>query len=458
MIALLLLAPFAPPATAATAAATAAADGTPAPPLEERVEQLETGLETLRRDIGELREMLGQLLAREPTQVDATAASSAVDQRLQTLEAESLNLTQERDTLEAGLRSATERVGVLSATAARQSQVTVYGTFNIFDDSDGDARFDGEAFELVLSGQPHERLGFFAEIEYERAAAIGGARGGEVLIEQAHATYSLSTWLKLRAGVLLMPFGNFSIDHYAPARDVVSKPLVSYVVAPSDWTDNGLGILGEGPWGDHWTFDYELYAVAGLDADITALGTRAGRQPFGVDNNNNKALVGRGAWNREGWLELGLSGYHGKYDDQGRHRLTGWAVDGLFERGRLRVTGEFNRFEAERPAPEPTAVLEGWYLRLVLDITPPFFRRGWHGEDFPGARLDAVAQVDHARLNGPLEGATLSNRERRFTLGLNYRPSHNWVLKLGRERSEIEGLPLQFGEQRTWLASVGFLF
>ena len=422
------------------------------------MEELENGLQALHRDLAELHTLIGELLARDKEGADATAPDKPVDQRLEALEAGSQNLAEKRDDLEAKLRQTQEQVEALSATERRRTQVTVYGTFNAIDDSDGDSRLDGEAFEIVLSGQPHDRLGFFAEIEFERAATVGGERGGEVLLEQAHATYSLSPWLSLRAGVLLMPFGNFNIDHYAPNRDVISKPLTSFVVAPSDWTDNGLGVLGEGSLGAHWTFDYELYLVAGLDADITALGTREGRQPFGVDNNDNKALVGRGAWNREGWFELGLSGYNGKYDDQNRQRLLGWAVDGSLKLARLRFTGEYNRFDAERPAGEPDAVLQGWYTRLVMDVTPPWLHRGWHGEDFPGARIDFVAQADQAELTGPLDGTTTTNRERRFTLGLNYRPSHQWVLKLNHESSRVDGLALQRGERRSWLTSIGFLF
>lgn len=430
------------------------------PPLEERVNRLEDGIDALRQELGALRQLLAELLAKNPETAETSAP--AIEERLHALEAAGEEMAGQQETLDETLRNQAQRVEVVSAAETRRAQVTVYGTFNVVDDSDADSRFDGEAFEIVLSGQPHERLGFFAEIEFERAATVGGERGGEVLVEQAHATYTLSPWLNLRAGVLLLPFGNFSIDHYAPNRDVITKPLVSFVVAPSDWTDNGFGFLGEGPLGNNWTFDYELYAVSGLDADITALGTRAARQPFGVDNNNDKALVGRMAFNRQGWLELGLSAYHGKYDDADRHRLLGWAVDTSVEQGRLRFTGEFNHFEAERPGAEPNAVLEGWYTRLVLDITPPWLRRGWHGQVFPGARLDAVAQVDEAQIEGPLDATPGSpqsmNRERRFTLGLNYRPTHHWVLKLARERNEVDGLPLQRGERDAWLASVGFLF
>ncbi len=438
----------------AVAPAAVAATEDP-PPLEHRLETLESSLADLRQDFQTLFKMVEELLAdkRGGESTGAEELAAAAD----TFETATSDLEAEQQKLAERVRANTATVEALSAAEQRRTQVSVYGTFNVIDAKEKDSVFDAEAFELVFSGQPHDRLGFFAEIEFERAAAVGSRRGGEILLEQAYATYSFSPAANFRAGVLLMPFGNFNVDHYAPNRDVISKPIVSFVVAPSDWTDNGFGFNGSFVAGDTWRFDYETYLVAGLDDDITALGTRNARQSFGSDNNNSKSVVGRFAFNRAGALELGLSGYSGKYDDDDRLGLTGWAVDGSFTHRRLRFTGEFNRFDAERLS-GPDAVLEGYYGRLVLDATPAWLHRGWHGRAFPTARLALVAQVDRVRLEGPLDSAFVANTERRTTFGLNYWPSHNWVLKLNYEDSEATAAPLQKGDFRGYLTSVGFQF
>ncbi|MCB1036236.1 MAG: hypothetical protein KDD47_20600, partial [Acidobacteria bacterium] len=258
----------------------------------------------------------------------------------------------------------------------------------------------------------------------------------------------------LRAGVLLVPFGNYNLNHYSPSRDVISRPLVSHVIAPADWTDNGLGLTGEAFLGDLWGFEYQLYAVAGLDEEITSLGTRASRQAFGADNNGDKAIVGRFAWNRGGDLELGLSGYTGKYDDEGRLRLEGWAADAVTTLGRLSLAGEYNTLEAEQ-ALGPPAVLEGYYGRAVLDVTPSAWRGG---PLFPETSLVLVAQRDWVEIEGPLDGIFERNQESRTTFGLNYRPTHQWVLKLNWEENRTKNRPLHRGDFRGWLASVGFQF
>ncbi|RMH20335.1 MAG: hypothetical protein D6696_08425 [Acidobacteria bacterium] len=420
--------------------------------VDRRVERLEKDLAGVRRDVAELRALIEHLLAR-----GTAAERAAVEERVAAVEKQTAELDRRQQKLSDAVGEAETNLGILSETEARRSQVTVYGTFNVVDPQGERSVFDGEAFELVLSGQPHERLSFFSEIEFERAASVGGERGGEVLLEQAYATYAWKPWLNLRAGVLLVPFGNFNVDHYAPNRDVIAKPLTSFVVAPSDWTDNGFGFHGSTLLGGAWSFNYETYVVAGLDADVTAAGTRAARQPFGSDNNQNKAVVGRFAWNRGGWLEIGASGYSGKYDDDDRLDLRGWALDTSLTRGRFKLVGEYNRFDAAQLS-GPDAVLRGYYGRVVLDVTPGWMRRGWHGSAFPNAQLALVGQYDRVRLAGPLDGVYATNVERRFTFGINYRPTHQWVLKINYEDSEATALPLQRGTLQALLASIGFQF
>lgn len=430
---------------AALAPAAFADDAT----VEHRLEELESGLAGLRQELADLRVLLEQVLAKD--------AQGTLEAQVGALEATSQELQSGQRQLAETVRSAATAAEALSNADVRRPEVTVYGTFTATNPEGEDSVFDATSFELVLSGQPHPRLGFFAEVEFEQAAAVGGGRGGEIKMEQAYASYTVSPLVNFRTGVLLVPFGNVNVDHYAPNRDVISKPLVSYAVAPSDWTDNGLGFYGNALVGEAWSFDYEAYVIAGLGADISALGLRAARQGFGVDNNDDKAVAARIAWNRAGWLEAGLSGYSGKYDDENRLRMTGWALDAFFERGRLRMTGEYNHIAAEQPS-GADAVFEGYYARLVLDVTPPALRRGGHGRDFPSSRLDLVAQYDDVRITGPLGGTLVTNKERRYTLGLNYRPSHHWVLKLDYERSEASAAALQKGDFRGVLTSIGFLF
>lgn len=430
--------------------ATEPAATAPEAAVAARVDQLEGDVAQLRRELAELRQLL-EKVAREVT----PPAAALLEERVSSLEETGRQLGAQTEELGNTVRDQNDSLATLSLTEERRIQVNTYGTFNVIDASKNDSVYDAEAFELVLSGKPSERISFFAEIEFERAATVGGRRGGEVLVEQAYANFALTRRLHLRAGVLLVPFGNVNVDHYAPNRDVISKPLVSYVVAPSDWTDNGFGLQGSVLIGGADSLAFEIYTLAGLDANISALGTRAARQPFGEDNNNNKAVAMRVAWDQGGNFQLGLSAYTGKVDDEGRERLEGWAADAHWQKGPLLLTGEFDRFEGDSAAWGPL-LLEGWYARATWKL--PALLAGRHSRLFPAAHLDLVAQYDHAHIEGPFADAWEVNREWRRTLGINYHPSHQWVLKLNHERSEADHRPLQFGSQRAWLGSIGFQF
>ena len=311
------------------------------PPASDPVKAaLEVQVQELRRDLAKLAEEIAALKAAATPGLEARVA--AAEAALATFGAALAGVETRLSDLSESQSATAETVESLESAATRAIHLTTYGTFAIEDTSRSNSTFDAESLELVLSAQPHPRLGLFAELEFERAAAVGGERGGEILLEQAWASFRFTDWMSLRAGALLVPFGNVNVDHYAPSRDVISKPLVAYIVAPGDWTDNGLGLAGTVLLGGEWVLRYDTAVVAGLDDNITALGTRAARQPFGADNNNDKALVGRLGWKYGGAFELGMSGYDGAYDDATGANPTFSTVgqDGVFPIG-LRVTDAF---------------------------------------------------------------------------------------------------------------------
>jgi hypothetical protein len=423
-----------------------------APVRDERVTALQAELERLRLEMAALREELQRLRAEAARSDDQvmTARVAAVEARQAKIEAELARVSEE-------LKQTGDALDQVSEGDRKRPTLTVYGTLQAVNYDKRDSIFDAEAFELVLSGRPHPRLSFFAEIEFERAASVGGPRGGEVVLEQAYASYSFAQIFSVRTGVLLVPFGNVNVDHFAPLRDVVRKPLVSYAIAPSDWTDNGVQFTGRRLAGTSWMFECEAAVIAGLDSHITSVGTREARQPFGVDNNGNKAAVGRFAIKHSTSFETGVSAYTGKYDDANQQRLNGWAADLRAEFGSLRLTGEFDHFTANR-APEPKGQLTGYYARASYDIRGGFLRK--LAKDFDDPRLTLVAQYDWARIDGPnpINAQFERNRETGITVGFAYRPSRQWVLKVNYEKNQITNGALDRGEVKGWLASVGFVF
>ncbi len=421
--------------------------------LEQKVEELRSELAALRRSV-----TAAPASAAPVPGAEASSSNEALLRRASEIERSVSTLAGEIRTLREDLAATQEELEAASAADSRRATIVVYGHVDGRAFEGKNSEFDAEAFELVLSGQPHERLGFFAEVEFEQAAAVGGERGGEVVLEQAYSNLNVAPWLNLRAGVLLVPFGNVNVDHYAPRRDVIAKPLVAYAVAPSDWTDNGFGFYGRLPIGAGTSLSYEVDLVAGLDSNITALGMRNARQGFGVDNNANKAIVGRMALRWSERVEFGASAYRGKYDDASRRSLDGWAVDGRLLFGPLMLTGEYDRFTAERLGSLDDGRLEGWYARATWQFGNSLLRATPIGKSFPDATLALVYQHDRVVLAGPEEGVWARNEEKRDTFGLNFRPSDHWVLKVNRESNRAKRHTIYRGNSRGWLASIGFVF
>ncbi|MEO8499551.1 MAG: hypothetical protein ABI565_01455, partial [Vicinamibacteria bacterium] len=380
-----------------------------------------------------------------------------IDSRIGAIEARQAKLEAELTKISEELKQTGDALDQISESERKRPTITVYGTLQASKYDARDSILDAEAFELVLSGRPHPRLSFFAEIEFERAASVGGPRGGEIVLEQAYVSYTFAQLFSVRTGVLLVPFGNVNVDHFAPLRDVVRKPLVSYAIAPSDWTDNGVQVTGRRLFGASWLLEYEASVIAGLDSHITSVGARAARQAFGVDNNNDKAFAGRFAIKRSTSFETGISGYTGKYDDQNRRRLQGWAAVLRADIRALRLTGEFDHFTADRGGLE-LSHLRGYYVRASYDFHGGFLRS--LAKDFDDPRLTLVAQYDWSRIDAPnaQTGRFERNQETGLTLGLAYRPARQWVLKVNHENNKAMNLALDRGQIKGWLASVGFVF
>lgn len=426
----------------------AATDSKAAAPELARIKQ---ELDRLTTEMVRIRGELAECAAR-------SGGGEPKDEHIRALESRLAAIEDQLRQLAEASRETGNALDALSREDQKRISLTVYGSLDASHFRGEPTLLTGKLVELVLSGRPHKRLSFITQIEFEEAADVGGRLGGSIKVEQSYAALSLAPLLSVRAGIYLVPFGNVNIDHFPPKRDVVSQPLVAEVVAPpADWTDNGIGLSGRRLLGQAWLLTYEAYLGAGLGSGISALGLGDAQQGYGVDNNSNKAAVGRVAFNRMSRLELGLSGYRGKYDDEGRRALSGWAVDGLSLLGPLTLTGEYASFTADR-VPGPDARFRGYYLRATYSFGRKLLAKTGLGRDFDEPRLALVLQHDRALLDGPLHGEWVRNRETRSSVGVNFRPSSQWVIKLGYEWNATTNRPLIRGDQDGWVGSIGFIF
>ena len=99
--------------------------------------------------------------------------------------------------------------------------------------------FDVHRLVLFVGYKFNDRLSFFSEIEIEHVK--------EIYLEQAFLEYSLTSWLNLRAGMLIIPMGIVNEYHEPPTFNGVERPNLDKYIIPTTWREIGAGISGNLP-------------------------------------------------------------------------------------------------------------------------------------------------------------------------------------------------------------------
>lgn len=338
---------------------------------------------------------------------------------------------------------------------SRRIEVHAYGEVNFERFKDTRSVFDPRIFELILSGRPVNRLRFFSEIEFERVAAIGTRRGGELAIEQGWIELSLKEWMRPRAGIVNVPFGYYNQNHFVTQQDHVDKPLMGRVVVPGTWSDAAFGMTGQGAY-KSLNFTYETYLLQGLQQGITNRGLADARPAFGADNNGNKAIAAQFRVTSGPYYRAGISVYRGHFDNLGRQAITGHAYDGKWGRGPVEVMGEYARFTTQTGSVVVPRLFHGFTTEGKWSLRPELLRRSLLGEGFEDPRIELVARYENAWID-TAPGSPFRD-ERRLTLGMNYRPNQHFVLKSGYQFNHTNNFALQRGNVNGLMSSIAFYF
>lgn len=303
--------------------------------------------------------------------------------------------------------------------------------------------FNNQRFIVFVGRELTDRIRFYSELEFEQLASVeadpADSRGGAIEVEQAWFDYGINDALNLRFGDVLVPFGQFNLHHDDPLQELVDRPIVDRRIIPTTWTETGVGAYGEWNLAGDLRLRYEGYVVNGLNNKISATtgGLRGARGSFGSDNNNDKALVGRLSVSPGPWLDVGLAGYTGEYDKQ-QHRINGAALDWVTKYGPVELLGETALFDLQRGFTDSGAVvpdhLWGTYVEGRYHFWPAWLSNTFLGRGFKHPRLTGTLRYDHGVID---QFSTVANAgtftSDRFTVGLNYRPIDDFVLKLDYE-------------------------
>ncbi|MBH0203518.1 MAG: hypothetical protein HP496_14770 [Nitrospira sp.] len=319
----------------------------------------------------------------------------------------------------------------LSDELAQNIRVGAYGAVAFESFSDRRTTHDGN-FEVLISGNFHDRIRVYTEIDL-------GLPHGTADAEQAYVDLLLAQPFNVRAGVLLIPFGKFNLDHFDPRRDLTRPPSVARLITPTTWSDLGFSAFGFFPVSDNVKATYEIQVINGLTDKFLAApgnipdpGLQSARTGLRSDNNGDKAVVGRGTLKFFDQYEIGFSGYRGAYKPGSNDLITGIAFDAEFKPRNVRIwenfqlRSEFARFDIQGST-TPSS-LWGYYIQLTYRFWPSILNSTILGRHFNSPTFALVGLYGRTKMN-TVASPTGSQTGEQFIIGFNYRPVEDYVFK-----------------------------
>jgi len=301
---------------------------------------------------------------------------------------------------------------------------------------DSTSMFKAHRLILQASAQPHKRILFNTELEFEYGGLVNaGPDNGQIKIEQAWVDFMLSEALVFRTGIVLIPFGRVNILHDSDVRDTTNRPLYAKYIVPTTWMDTGAGFHGIIDT-DTLSINYEGYLINGLaDTDATASdnisgskGIREARPGFKSDNNNNMAVVARIGISPSLGTEFGTSYYTGTVDDNNKELVTITGFDAAWKSGPTEWLAEYATVSIKSNAGsgKPSG-MNGYYIEGRYHLTGDWLKNSILGEGFRHPVITLFGRVGAIDLDHSVQD---SKDITQTTIGVNYRPIETLVYKL----------------------------
>jgi hypothetical protein len=333
----------------------------------------------------------------------------------------------------------------------------IYGTAQYSDMESKNSAFDMRNIAFAATAEVSDRLRFLSIFELESDAESAT----KVEVDQGWMEYRITDGLRPRFGIVLVPFGRFNLDHFDILNDLSSRPLMTRHVVPVSWAESGMGAVGDFQLGERMELDYQAYFINGLTDKLSDTSTRDAHGNLELDNNNDKAFAGRLGLKLAPGQQVGLSVYTGEYASQ--DRATGFDVDWKFTMGPTEFLGEYAYIGVDDGlVQDGTLRAPSWYRGGYAQLNYHFWfdalDQTFLGRHFESPTFTAIARVGQVEIDDDGDVGLGSNRERRLTLGLNYRPTEEWAFKLEYQINDSDGERIEHGNNNGLLFSVSATF
>jgi hypothetical protein len=249
---------------------------------------------------------------------------------------------------------------------------------------------------LVASGLISSKFGFTLEARARTESLFE--------IDQAWVGFLASKAFNVKAGMYLVPFGNWNQNSRPYQTLLAETPLNLEYLYPESWRDLGLLVDGQVS-----VFTYAAYVGNGLkEADSLMDG-----QQF-RDNNRDLGKGGRLGLLLGEEIRAGVSYSEGKYDDLNERTLKLEGADLAWVTKQWEVWGEATRALIDNPDPYPQGKSEGYSIWVVMSY----------------ARLQPVGSFQKVKYEDPFHGGEgIALDQSRWTVGLRFVLGPNMFIK-----------------------------
>lgn len=286
-------------------------------------------------------------------------------------------------------------------------------------DQDDKNKLDIYRFIMYVGYHFTDNIKLVSELEWEHGGRESS--GGYGIVEQAYLDFRLNDMANLKIGHVLVPVGVVNLYHEPTFFNSVNRPGTEKRIIPSTWHENGAILYGSVS-----GFAYQLGAVAGLNAN-KGTNIRSMRQHGQKSKAEDFAVVARLDYNGLAGFNVGGSIFsggagQGKIDDVTTTIAevhASYNYQGLNLRG-LYAINEVDGAKKVAAKHEKDASAEGfgYYLNASYDVNQWFT---------PFVRYEVYNQNDVKYDKDGVEGSSGDITD--ISLGLNYKPTKNVVLK-----------------------------
>ncbi len=381
-------------------------------------------------------------------------AATTLEDRVKALEEKNEVLTEEVLAAQSGgftLVDTTKSFNGMGPAASKvyfsESPLSIggYGEMFYANPDNGDDFADVYRFITYFGYKFNDWIILNAEIEFEHGA--NAEKGGEVVIEFMYLDFLLSDAFSVRVGHVLTPMGLINLRHEPTLFNTVQRPEIERQLIPSTWHENG--VLAYGRFEDVG-IEYTAGMINALNVNNSKTTTptngwiRSGRIGSEKNGSFTPAFVGRVDYTGINGLMAGVSAYYGSGSNL-KNPAPGEDVNGLtttmfdfharYENGPFQAYGLYTQTNldgAEKLSPVAVEKASGYYVNASYDLG------GLVGIDY---KMPIFAQYENWNpVENTVDGLNESDFETEtVTIGLNFFPTDQVVLKLDYEMDEVGG-------------------